>query len=284
MEWRMASRTLRLESRPLVMGILNATPDSFSDGGLYLDPDRALDRALAMAGQGASLIDVGGESTRPGARAVPLGEERARVLPVLDRLAGRIPVPLSVDTRKPELAREALQRGAEVINDVGAVRLDRAMLEAVAESGAGYVCLHMQGEPSTMQERPAYRDVAGEVGEFFGRALERCRQAGVAPEQVVLDVGIGFGKTLEHNLALMRAMKSFTIHSRPLLVGVSRKSFLGRISGIDSRSEGLAGSLACACWGWQAGARVFRVHDVGATVRALEAWRAIEGCDDLEPG
>jgi dihydropteroate synthase len=256
------------------MGIVNVTPDSFSDGGQFLDPESAVAQALKLEQQGAELIDIGGESTRPGARPVDEAEELRRVLHVLEKLAGRIRVPVSIDTMKPGVARAALRAGASIVNDVAANRQDPAMWEVVAEAGAGYVCVHMQGRPETMQANPHYLDVAGEVGDFFGDRLERLAACGVSQDQVILDPGIGFGKTVDHNLELLARLRSFATFERPLLLGVSRKSFLGKLAG-DPPQARLAGGLACACLGAEMGAQIIRSHDVAETVAAIRMTEAI---------
>ena len=256
------------------MGIVNVTPDSFSDGGRFLDPERAVAHALELVAEGADLIDVGGESTRPGAERVGEREEWERVGPVIEQLAARTNVPISIDTLKPGVARAAIKAGASIVNDVGANRTDDSMWRVVAESGAGYVCMHMQGEPRTMQNRPVYRDVVEETGRFFGERLDALGGAGVRAEQVVLDVGIGFGKTVEHNLQLLGALQGFTNLVRPLLLGVSRKSFIGGLLGAGV-SERLPASLACACWGVHQGVNILRVHDVAATVQAVRMTEAV---------
>ena len=282
MVWRTGKRRLTTGEHPLIMGILNVTPDSFSDGGRFRDPERAVEHALEMEAEGADIIDIGGESTRPGARPVPLEEERRRVLPVIENLAARSGLPLSIDTRKPELASEAIERGVSIVNDVGAADRDPRMLRILRETGAGYICLHMQGAPASMQRAPAYEDVVREIAAFLAESLDLYRREGIDPLQVAFDVGIGFGKTTAHNLRLLHEMKRFASLGRPVVLGVSRKSFMGRILDLDHRTGGLFGSLACACRGWQDGVSVFRVHDVGPTVQALAVWRAIEGCDVLE--
>jgi dihydropteroate synthase len=268
MLFRSGQRTFRFPRPALIMGIVNVTPDSFSDGGRYADTERALDRALALVSEGAEIVDVGGESTRPGAHPVGEQEELRRVLPVVERLAGRVNVPISIDTVKPVVARAALAAGASLVNDVAANRDDDAMWRVVAEWGAGYVCVHMRGTPRTMQESPEYGDVVTEVTGFFEERLRRLAECGVAPEQVVLDVGIGFGKRLEHNLRLLGDVSGFRRLGRPLLVGVSRKSFLGELFGVGVDGR-LPGSLACACWAVQAGVQMLRVHDVAETVQAV---------------
>jgi dihydropteroate synthase len=260
---------------PLIMAILNVTPDSFSDGGCFLDPAVAVDQALKFEAEGADLLDVGGESTRPKAAPVPEAEEWRRVEPVLAGLAGRLKIPVSIDTMKPGVARRALELGAAVVNDVGAGRSGGAMAGLVAASGAGYVLMHAQGTPQTMQDAPRYQDVAAEVNEFFGEQLARLAADGVRPEQVALDVGLGFGKTVEHNLRLLARLEEFRKWGRPLLVGASRKSFLGALAGGAGPAERLPGSLAAACWAAQSGAEILRVHDVAATRQALAVSGAI---------
>jgi dihydropteroate synthase len=257
------------------MGILNVTPDSFSDGGQFLDPQAAVRHGLALVAEGADLLDVGGESTRPNATPVPAEEELRRVLPVISQLAARVAVPISIDTMKPAVARAALQAGASLVNDVGAHRTDPAMWRLVAETGAGYVAMHMQGTPQTMQQHPTYQDLLGEVDAFFGDRLQRLAACGVASDQVALDVGIGFGKTAAHNLQLLAGLARFQEWNRPLLLGVSRKSFIGQVAHGTTVTERLPGSLACACWGVQAGAHIVRTHDVAATRQALRLTEAI---------
>lgn len=260
----------------LIMGIVNVTPDSFSDGGHHATTDAAVTHALQLIEEGADMIDVGGESTRPGAAIVDEAEELRRVLPVLEELSARTDVALSIDTMKPAVARAALAAGASLVNDVAANRASDEMWRLVAETRAGYVAMHMQGTPQTMQTAPRYGDVVADVNAFFGERLERIKAAGVSLEQVVLDVGIGFGKTLEHNLQLLRSIRSFTRWERPLLLGVSRKSFIGQALGapLDDR---LAGALACAVWAVESGVQIIRTHDVKATaqaVRMIEKLRA----------
>ena len=258
----------------LVMGIVNVTPDSFSDGGRFAAPQAAIDRGQELAAQGADLLDIGGESTRPGAQPVEEAEELRRVLPVIEGLAARISVPISIDTMKPAVARAALAAGASVVNDVGANRTDREMWRLVAESGAGYVCMHMQGRPQTMQAKPVYEDVVREVREFFLGRLEQLNGCGVAREQIIMDPGIGFGKTADHNLQLLGALGSFTRLARPLLLGVSRKSFLGRF-GTTCPGTRVPAGLACACLAVAAGANLIRTHDVAETVEAIRMTEAI---------
>jgi len=258
----------------LVMGIVNVTPDSFSDGGQFLKPEAAVQHALDLVAQGAEIIDVGGESTRPGATPVAEAEEVRRVLPVLEALAGRIRVPLSIDTMKLGVARAALSAGACIVNDVAANRTDPALWRLVAETGAGYVCLHMQGTPQTMQNQPVYRDVVKEVSRFFFERRKQMDSCGVAPEQIIFDPGIGFGKTFEHNLQLLGGLREFAALERPLLLGVSRKSFLGRLLG-DGPAGRLPAGLACACFAVEAGVQMIRTHDVAETVQAVRMTEAI---------
>jgi dihydropteroate synthase len=256
------------------MGVVNVTPDSFWDGGRFFEPAAAVTRACELVEQGADIIDIGGESTRPGSSAVSEAEEMRRVLPVLEKLAARLEVPLSIDTMKVGLARAALSAGASIVNDVGANREETGMWDLVAESGAGYVCMHMQGSPPTMQENPVYQHVIVEVENFFKTRLERLRGCGVRLEQIILDPGIGFGKKIEHNLMLLGSLKRFAGLDRPLLLGVSRKSFLGSISGLEPERR-LAPGLACACWAVATGAQLIRTHDVAETVQAVRMTEAI---------
>lgn len=258
----------------LVLGVLNVTPDSFSDGGLYRDPGRAVEHAHQLVAEGADLIDVGGESTRPGADPVEDTEELARVVPVVERLCRELKVPVSIDTRKPLVAERCLDLGVAVVNDIGANREDPAMWRIVARHRAGYVAMHMQGDPRTMQAWPDYRDVVDEVVGFLEDRLARVEESGVTPDQVVLDPGIGFGKSLDHNLSLLAHIDRFQSLARPLLLGVSRKSFLGRVLGV-AETERLPGALACSVWAAARGVQLFRTHDVAPTVQALRTLEAV---------
>ena len=258
----------------MVMGIVNVTPDSFSDGGQFLDSAAAAAHGVEMVAQGAEIIDVGGESTRPGAEPVGQGEELRRVLPVIQRLATQVKVPICIDTQKPAVAQAALQAGDSVVNDIAAGRSDDEMWGVVAEANAGYVCLHMQGTPPTMQLNPVYRDVVQEVSDFFVERLERLKRAGVEAVQVVLDPGIGFGKTLEHNLQLLAGLGRFTTLERPVLLGVSRKSFIGKLLGVEVPAR-LPAALACACLAVEAGAQMIRAHDVAETAQAVRMAEAV---------
>jgi dihydropteroate synthase len=254
-------------ARPVVMGILNVTPDSFSDGGRFHEPAAALERARQLVEEGASIVDVGGESTRPGAKPVATDEELRRVLPVFERLAASLPVPLSVDTRKPEVMRAALAAGASLVNDVSALAAPGA-LEAVAASDAAVCLMHMQGEPGSMQAAPRYDDVVAEVRAFLSGRAAACARAGIGRERLVVDPGFGFGKTLEHNLALLAGLPELAADGLPVLAGLSRKRMIGALTG-RTEGERLAGSLAAAAVAAINGARIIRAHDVGATVDAL---------------
>lgn len=254
-------------SQPAVMGVLNVTPDSFSDGGRYLLLDAALRRAETMVAEGAALIDVGGESTRPGAAPVSVQEELDRVLPVVERLARALPVPISVDTSKPELIREAARAGAGLINDVRALRMPGALDAAVA-SGLPVCLMHIQGDPATMQQEPGYIDVVAEVHAFLAERVAVCAGAGIPRQRLLVDPGFGFGKTLEHNLLLLRHLHRFADLAAGILVGVSRKSMIGMLLNAPV-GERLAGSLAAAVIAFWQGATIIRVHDVRETVQAL---------------
>ena len=256
------------------MGVVNVTPDSFSDGGKFFDTAAAVEHGLKLATQGAEILDIGGESTRPRATAVPEQEELRRVIPVIEQLAARVKIPISIDTMKPGVARAAIAAGASIVNDIAANREDDAMWRMVADSGAGYVLMHMQGTPQTMQSHPVYGDVVQEVGEFFSDRIQRLNDCGVARDQVIVDVGIGFGKTLEHNLLLLGALRSFKKLEQPLLLGVSRKSFMGKLLGAET-PERLPAALACAALAVEAGAQIIRTHDVAETVQAVRMTEAI---------
>jgi dihydropteroate synthase len=260
-------------SRPSVMGICNVTPDSFSDGGLYLRPEAALAEAWGTLDEGAAIVDVGGESTRPGAQPVSVDEELRRVEPVLERLAG---APVSIDTSKAAVARRALELGAELVNDITALRADPAMAEVVAAGGA-YLCLmHMLGEPRTMQRDPHYDDVVSEVAAFLEERLRFAVAAGVPEDHIVLDPGIGFGKTVEHNVELIRRLDVLRELGRPVLVGLSRKSTLGRLLGDPDAVTGTtAASVGAAVIAYERGATIFRAHDVREHVEALKVASAV---------
>lgn len=258
----------------LLMGVVNVTPDSFSDGGRYLNVETAVAQALKLAAEGAEILDIGGESTRPGATPVPADEEIRRVVPVIRELTRGNHRLISIDTQKPEVAAAAIAAGAAIVNDIAANRTDPALWRVVAGTGAGYICMHMQGTPHDMQVAPHYDDVVREVREFFEDRLNRLAQAGVRTEQVALDVGIGFGKQLEHNLALLGALSSFQTLARPLVLGVSRKSFIKSLTGAET-SQRLPGSLAATLLAVADGVSIVRTHDVAATRQALQVAAAI---------
>ncbi len=272
MQWRCRHRTIDL-TRPVVMGILNVTPDSFSDGGRYASVDAALERAAHMLEEGATIIDVGGESSRPGALSVEASLEIARVVPVIEGIAAASTAAISIDTSKPQVMAAAVAAGACIINDVYALRAAGAKAIA-AQTQAGVCLMHMQGEPRTMQENPHYTDVVAEVIEFLARERRACLDAGIGAEAVAVDPGIGFGKSLEHNLTLLRELPRFAAVQAPLLVGVSRKSLIGRILG-KSVGERLYGGLGLAALAVSRGARIIRTHDVAATRDVLRGVSAV---------
>ena len=272
-----AGRKLVLD-RPRVVGIVNVTPDSFSDGGKHADTEAAVAHALKLAGEGADMLDIGGESTRPGAADVSLDEELARVVPLIERLVALTELPISIDTSKPEVMRAAVAAGAGMINDVYALRREGA-LDAVAELGVPVCLMHMQGEPRSMQDAPHYDDVVGEVHRFLMDRLFACELAGIDKRKVMVDPGFGFGKDLEHNLALLRALERFGDLGSGAYVGLSRKSMIGKLTGRDDPAERATGSVAAALIAVQRGARMVRVHDVAATVDALAVWQAVKAGD-----
>ena len=269
-----AGKSLDL-SQPRVMGILNVTPDSFSDGGKFVRREQAIEQALRMVEEGAAIIDIGGESTRPGAAEVSAEEELARVIPLVEALTPELPVPISVDTSKPEVMLAAASAGAGMINDVYALRRDGA-LEAAAQTGLPVCMMHMQGEPRTMQGEPHYADVVAEVAAFLQQRMTACEAAGIARDNILLDPGFGFGKSLQHNLSLLKHLTEFHRLAVPLLVGMSRKSMIGGV--LDAPLEQrLHGSVAVATMAAMQGAQLIRVHDVQATVDALKMVAAVNG-------
>ncbi len=278
--WCHRTGEIRLD-RTRVMGILNVTPDSFSDGGRYLDPTEALRHGLEMVERGADLLDVGGESTRPGSDPVPADEEWRRVGPVIRDLANKVDVPLSVDTMKPEVAAKAIEAGASIVNDVSGLR-EPAMVRVVAGSRVGAVVMHMLGNPKTMQTHPQYDDVVRAVRSFLTERIRVLEAAGVASDAVAVDPGVGFGKTQEHNLALLRHLDRIVALGHPVVVGVSRKSFIERIGGGES-GERLPGSIAAATLAVANGAHLVRVHDVPETVRAMRVADAVLRGQKLYP-
>jgi dihydropteroate synthase len=268
-----AGRILKLD-RPRVVGIVNVTPDSFSDGGEHANADAAVAHGLRLAAEGADVLDIGGESTRPGAEEVPVEEELRRVIPVIERLARDTALPISVDTSKPEVMRAAVEAGAGMINDVYALRQEGA-LDAAAALGVPVVLMHMQGEPRSMQDAPDYDDVVGEVHRFLAERIFAAEMAGIDRKRIVADPGFGFGKTLAHNLALLAQLDRFTELGVPVLTGLSRKRSLGELTGRDAPRDRVHASVAAALIAAQRGAILLRVHDVAATVDALKVWTAV---------
>jgi dihydropteroate synthase len=257
------------------MGVLNVTPDSFSDGGRFLLPEKAVESGLRMASEGADIIDVGGESTRPGAEPVGAEEELQRVIPVIEELTNKIDIPISIDTSKAQVARAAMNAGVSIVNDVTGGRGDKEMIPLVAENRAAFVILHMHGIPQTMQMDPNYTDVVSEVADFFRQQYLRALKCGVDPMAIAFDPGIGFGKTLEHNLELLAQLHRLRVNDRPLVIGVSRKSFLAKVIGSLEISNRLAPAVALTALLRARGADVFRVHDVKENVNALRITEAI---------
>jgi dihydropteroate synthase len=272
--WRVGGRSLECGPPTLVMGVLNVTPDSFANGGRFLDHEAAVEHGLRMAEEGADILDVGGESTRPGSDPVTLDDEITRVVPVVKRLVAEVDLPISIDTRKADVAAAALEAGASIVNDVSGAR-DPGMLGVVAAGEAGLVLMHMLGEPKTMQTEPRYEDVVAEVRAYLGKRVAAAQAAGIGRERVAIDPGLGFGKTYEHNLTLMREIDSFLDLGVPVVVGPSRKSFIGAALGdvpVERRLEGTAGAVS---WLAGRGAHVIRVHDVGPMVKVLRVVDAI---------
>ncbi len=269
--WKIKGKTLVLE-KPAIMGIVNVTPDSFYDGGLYEETEKAVEKALSLVEEGADVIDIGGESTRPGSQPVTEEEEKRRVLPVIEKLAAKTTVPISCDTYKSSVATAALQSGASIINDISAFRFDSDLIQVIKEQEAGVVLMHMSGTPATMQQSPYYQDVISEIRLFLKEIFEKLVKTGIKPESIVLDPGIGFGKRVQDNLRILRNASAFQIGGRPVLIGASRKSFIGAISNVPPQQR-LPGSLAAALIALESGAFIFRVHDVRETRLALEvAW------------
>ena len=266
-------RSLRLD-RPRVMGIVNVTPDSFSDGGAHFDADSAIAHGLQLAEEGAAILDIGGESTRPGAQEIPIEEELRRTIPVIEALAKRTSLPISIDTSKPEVMRAAIEAGAGMINDVYGLRREGA-LDAAAALKVPVVLMHMLGEPRTMQANPEYDDVVGEVHRFLAERIFAAEMAGIAKKHIVVDPGFGFGKTTQHNLQLLAQLRRFTELGVPVLAGLSRKKAIGELTGRGDPRKRIFGSLAAHLFAAQNGAMLLRVHDVAATVDALKVWNAV---------
>lgn len=272
---RCGRRLLDLSKKTHIMGILNVTTDSFSDGGKFNSVEAAIAHAQEMISEGADIIDVGGESSRPGAKAVGIGEELARVIPVIKKLAKRVKVPISVDTYKARVAEQALDNGATIVNDISALRLDKDMVKIIAKYGVPVVLMHMQGLPRNMQKDPRYKNVVSEIISFLKERIAFCEKKEIKPENIIIDPGIGFGKTTEHNLEIIKKLKEFKILGKPILLGTSRKSFIGNILNvkIEQREEG---TLASCIVGMLNGANILRVHDVKKTVMVLKVTQAIQ--------
>jgi dihydropteroate synthase len=278
-EIRCREKTLPLGSKVLIMGILNVTPDSFSDGGRFLDPVLAVDQAQKMIAEGTDIIDIGGESTRPGASYVSEEEEITRIRPIVEALGKCTDVPLSIDTQKASVAQVALDCGASIVNDVSALQDDCRMAQVVQESGAGVVLMHRQGSSATMQEAPQYKDVVGEVKSFLSERVALARSMGISPDRIIIDPGIGFGKTCYHNLKILANIGEFLQLEQPLMIGLSRKAFIGELTGkpVTEREMGNAAAIATAVW---QGAHILRVHDVAAMKDAIRVAQALRiSCD-----
>src|SRR6188472_89207 len=273
--WKIGERALDVSRHGLIMGVLNVTPDSFSDGDEFLSTDKAVERGLQMAAEGAHIIDVGGESTHPGSQPVTADEELRRIIPVIEDLRRNLDVTISIDTSKAEVARAAIEAGASVVNDVTGGRGDERMLPLIAETKSGLIVMHMQGTPPTMQIQPRYADVVAEISEFFRQQYARAIGLNIDPMAIAFDPGIGFGKTLEHNLELLAQLERLRTQDRPLVVGVSRKSFLGKLIGSPEIRDRLLPGVALSAILRARGADVFRVHDVKENVYALRVTEAI---------
>ena len=274
-QWKIVERVFDLSRQGLIMGVLNVTPDSFSDGGKFLTTEKAVEHGMQMAAEGADLIDVGGESTRPGAEPVAAEEELHRVIPVIEKLRPKIHIPISIDTSKAQVASAAIETGASIVNDVTGGRGDEEMLPLVAETKSAFIIMHMQGNPRTMQLEPRYADVASEVADFFRQQYARAIECGSDPMAIAFDPGIGFGKTVEHNLELLAQLEKIRVHDRPLVIGVSRKGFLAKLIGAPEMEARLGPTLALTSLLRSRGADVFRVHDVKENATALRVTEAI---------
>jgi dihydropteroate synthase len=271
---RCRSGDLRLGERTLIMGVLNVTPDSFSDGGLYLEPQRAIEHGLRMAEEGADIIDVGGESSRPGSDPAPLDEELKRVIPVIEGLASRLEIPLSVDTYKSQVAERAIEAGAQMINDISGLRFDPQVPAVAARFDTPLIIMHIKGSPKTMQQNPSYEDLMGEIIAYLREGIEKAERGGVDPHQVIVDPGIGFGKRVQDNLVIINRLDELNTLGRPLLIGTSRKSFIGALLGAEVHQRGV-GTLATVAVSVIKGAHIVRVHDVAPMKQAVDMVDAI---------
>ncbi len=274
--------TLSLKSRPLVMGILNVTPDSFSDGGSFLDPAKAVEQAQKMIHDGVDILDIGGESTRPGASYVSENEELQRIRPIVNALGKHTKIPLSIDTRKAAVAQMAIDSGASIVNDVSALQDDADMAQVIKGSGAAVVLMHRQGASATMQQAPFYHDVVAEIRDFLTQRVAFAQESGISTDQIIIDPGIGFGKTRHHNLQILAHLDRFAQLGQPLLVGLSRKALIGELTGkaVDEREFGNAAAVATTVW---QGAHILRVHDVAAMIDAIRVAYAIRKSQDVSP-
>jgi dihydropteroate synthase len=275
--WKIGERVFNVSRQGLIMGVLNVTPDSFSDGGNFFAPEEAIERGVKMALEGADIIDIGGESTRPGAEPIAVAEELRRVIPVIEKLRAKIDVPISIDSSKAEVARAAIQAGASIVNDITGGRGDEGMLPLIAETNSALIIMHMQGTPRTMQNQPRYSDVVSEIADFFRQQYARAIGYNIDPMAIAFDPGIGFGKTLDHNLEVLAQLERLRTHDRPIVVGVSRKSFLGKLVNSREIEHRLAPAVALTSLLRARGADVFRVHDVKENVGALRVTEAILG-------
>ena len=274
MQWATGNHTFIFPRKTLIMGIVNVTPDSFSDGGLFFNTNRAVDHALKLVDEGADILDIGGESTRPGAASISVKEELNRVIPVIDKLSKQSEAIISVDTHKPVVAEEAINAGASIINDIGANNNNSKMWNVISSTKAGYICMHMQGSPESMQKNPFYEDVISDVCNFFQERLNSFEEHGISAEQIAFDPGIGFGKSLKHNIELMSQLNKFNVFQRPVLIGASRKSFIEKLLGTPVEKR-LPASLTCATWAIMQGSQIIRAHEVAETVQAVRMAEAL---------
>ena len=274
MRWTARKHTFNFPRKTLIMGIVNVTPDSFSDGGLFFNTNRAIDHALKLVDEGADILDIGGESTRPGATSVSVKEELNRVIPVIDKLSKQSETIISIDTHKPIVAEEAINAGASIVNDIGANNNNSKMWNVISQTKAGYICMHMKGTPKTMQKSPFYENVISDVCNFFQERLNIFKEHGISAEQVAFDPGIGFGKSLNHNIELMSQLNKFNVFQRPVLIGASRKSFIEKLLGTPVEAR-LPASLTCAAWAIMQGSQIIRAHEVAETTQAARMAEAL---------
>ncbi len=274
MRWTARKHTFNFPRKTLIMGIVNVTPDSFSDGGLFFNTNRAIDHALKLVDEGADILDIGGESTRPGAASVSVKEELNRVIPVIDKLSKQSETIISIDTHKPIVAEEAINAGASIVNDIGANNNNSKMWNVISQTKAGYICMHMKGTPKTMQKSPFYESVISDVCNFFQERLNSFEEHGISAEQIAFDPGIGFGKSLNHNIELMSQLNKFKVFQRPVLIGASRKSFIEKLLGTPVEAR-LPASLTCAAWAIMQGSQIIRAHEVAETTQAARMAEAL---------